>query len=289
MSLGDLAKAVNYSKGYLSNIENGKRRPPEDLARLCDQALGARGDLMATARLDTAAARDATPWQSAELLRRVQHSDAAAATLEALGATVQELCCQYPYRDAADLRSEAQGWLKQVAQLLHKPVGLRQHADLLTAAGWLALLIGCLEYDLGMRAAAESTRVAARHLGIEAGHTEIIGWTHEMAAWFALTQGRYRDVLSAAVAGQDAARGQPVVVQLVAQEAKARARIGDSSGVHGALERGHSLLDTLPPNRRLENHFVVDPASGTSTRWTRTDCSPTTNAPESKPASRWTD
>jgi transcriptional regulator with XRE-family HTH domain len=259
LSLGDLAKATNYSKGYLSNVERGNKPPTEDLARLCDQALGARGELVAAAHLDVAAARDAMPWQTADLLRRVQASDASPTTLESLDATVLELCCQYPYRDAAELRTEAQGWLGHVAKLLHHPVGLKQHADLLVAAGWLALLIGCLEYDMGMRAAAESTRVAARGLGIESGHTEIIGWTHEMSAWFALTQGRFRDVLASAEAGQDAAHGQPVVIQLVAQEAKARARMGDGQAVNSALARGESLLDRLPTPVRLDNHFTVDP------------------------------
>jgi transcriptional regulator with XRE-family HTH domain len=259
LSLGDLAKATNYSKGYLSNIERGNKPPTDDLARLCDQALGARGELVAAAHLDAAAARDATPWQKADLLRRVQASDASPSTLDALEATVLELCCQYPYRDAPELRGEAQGWLKQVASLLHRPVGLRQHSGLLVAAGWLALLIGCLEYDMGMRAAAESTRVAARGLGIESGHTEIIGWTHEMSAWFALTQGRYRDVIASAEAGQDAAHDQPVVIQLIAQEAKARARMGDGQAVNAALQRGEMLLDRLPTGARLDNHFAVDP------------------------------
>ena len=73
------------------------------------------------------------------------------------------------------------------------------------AAGWLALLIGCVEYDLGMRAGAEATRVAAGQLGLEAGAGEIVGWTHEMAAWFALTQGQYRGVLDATAAGLEVA------------------------------------------------------------------------------------
>ncbi|MBO0882503.1 MAG: helix-turn-helix domain-containing protein, partial [Mycobacterium sp.] len=47
MSLGALAKATNYSKGYLSNVERGAKPATEDLAQLCDRALGARGDLIA--------------------------------------------------------------------------------------------------------------------------------------------------------------------------------------------------------------------------------------------------
>src|SRR5437868_4380897 len=45
---------------------------------------------------------------------------------------------------------------------------------------------------LGMRTQSEATRRAALSLGEEAGHGDIVGWAHEMRAWYALTQGNYR-------------------------------------------------------------------------------------------------
>jgi transcriptional regulator with XRE-family HTH domain len=47
ISLAQLARAVHYSKGYLSRIENGTRSPNRDLARRCDVALGIGGALAA--------------------------------------------------------------------------------------------------------------------------------------------------------------------------------------------------------------------------------------------------
>ncbi|MEU6131306.1 helix-turn-helix transcriptional regulator [Saccharopolyspora sp. NPDC047091] len=44
-SLAHLAERVHYSKGYLSKVENGVRRPNPELARSCDAALGAGGAL----------------------------------------------------------------------------------------------------------------------------------------------------------------------------------------------------------------------------------------------------
>ncbi|GAA3013061.1 helix-turn-helix transcriptional regulator [Actinokineospora diospyrosa] len=52
LSIGALAKRVNYSKGYLSRVERGLRAPNETLAKLCDAALGAGGELIAAARAD---------------------------------------------------------------------------------------------------------------------------------------------------------------------------------------------------------------------------------------------
>ena len=60
-------------------------------------------------------------------------------------------------RVTVPLCTEARAWLDR-SQTLRKPVGLRQHSELFVAAGWLALLVGCLEDDLGMRVAAESVR-----------------------------------------------------------------------------------------------------------------------------------
>lgn len=80
-----------------------------------------------------------------------------------------------------------------------------------------------------------------------------------MRAWFALTHGRYREMIAAAHAGQDAGPGRSVSVQLLAHEAKAWARMGNQRNVLQALEKGRVLLDALPYPERPDNHFVVDP------------------------------
>lgn len=258
-SLAELAAAVPCDKGHLSRIETGGRRPTAELARRLDDVLGARGDIVAAAHLDAVAADDAHPWETAELLRRVQANDTAPATVEALHATVFELCCQYATHPAVELRAEAHGWMREVARMLHRPTGLATHRELLVAAGWLALLVGCVEYDMGMRAGAEATRIMARQLGDEAGHREISAWSHEMAAWFALTQSRYRGVLTAAQTGHAVAPSGSAAVQLAGQEAKAFARLGDVAGVRDALARGRTLLDRMAVPDRLDHHFVVDP------------------------------
>ncbi|MFB9519211.1 helix-turn-helix domain-containing protein [Streptomyces cremeus] len=46
MSLSALARSVHYSKGYLSKIETGGKPPTCDVARRCDDVLGAGGTLL---------------------------------------------------------------------------------------------------------------------------------------------------------------------------------------------------------------------------------------------------
>jgi len=49
MTLGQLARQIHYSKSYLSKVENGWKPASLDLARRCDAALGAGGELAALA------------------------------------------------------------------------------------------------------------------------------------------------------------------------------------------------------------------------------------------------
>jgi tetratricopeptide (TPR) repeat protein len=195
-----------------------------------------------------------------EIVSRLRASDLNAATLEGLRITVDRLCSEYPHMSSETLRVEGQQWLRRITDLLDGRLTLAEHREVLTLAGWLALLVGCVEYDMGLRGPAEATRQCAMSLGKEAGNAEIMGWAHEMAAWFALTQGDYRGVIIASEAGREVAGGHSVAVQLAAQKAKAWARLGDRRQAEVALDQGRNLLESLPYPTNLDNHFVVDPS-----------------------------
>jgi tetratricopeptide (TPR) repeat protein len=209
---------------------------------------GRDGDVLAAAGLDTL-----------EIVSRLRASDVSPSTLEALRITADRLCCEYPYRPSEQLCAEGRDWLDRMTHVLDRRLSLPQHRELLTIAGWIALLVGCVEYDMGDTRRAETTRQAALSLGGEAGNAQIIGWAHEMQAWYALTQGDYRGAITASELGQAAAPRYGVSVQLAAQKAKAWARVGDRRQVEVALDQGRTLLESLPPPDNLSHHFVVDP------------------------------
>jgi len=118
-----------------------------------------------------------------------------------------------------------------------------------------------LEYDMGLRDAAEVTRQCSLTLGIESGNSDVVGWAHEMRSWFSLTQGDYRAAIAATQAGLEAVGPtHSVAVQLSAHQAKAWARIGDRRQVEVALDRGRAVLESLPYPENPGNHFVIDPS-----------------------------
>lgn len=195
-----------------------------------------------------------------ELVSRLRASDVSPATIEALRITADRLCSEYPYMNPEQLAFEGQAWLRRIFSLLDRRLTLRQHQEILTLAGTVSLLIGCVEYDMGRRQEARATRRAALSLGEEAGNPDVVGWAHEMAAWFAITQGDYRGVINAASAGEHIAQGRSVSVQLLAQKAKAWARMGNHREMEDALDRGRTILETLPYPEDIDHHFVVDPS-----------------------------
>ncbi|SCG39644.1 hypothetical protein GA0070623_0572 [Micromonospora rifamycinica] len=198
--------------------------------------------------------------ETVEILARLRASDVSVATLDALRITADRLCCEYPHLPPEQLRIEGLAWLRRITALLDHRLTLAQHQEVLSLAGWVALLVGCVEYDMGDRRIAEGTRKSALTLGQEAGNAAITGWAYEMRAWFALTQGDYRGVIAATEAGEAIAPSGGAAVQLAAQQAKAWARLGDRRQVERALDRGRGVLESLPYPDDTDHHFVVDPA-----------------------------
>jgi hypothetical protein len=195
-----------------------------------------------------------------EIVSRLDVSDVNGATLDAIRITVAKLCSEYASRNPAELIVEGRQWLRRLVELQERRLTLRQKRETLELAGWLALLVGCLEYDTGNRRGAEATRQAALRLGVEADSAGVLGWAHEMRAWFALTAGDYRGVLAAAEAGRAASGRHSVGVQLIAHQAKAHARMGHVKEMETSLDSGRRLLETMPYPDNVENHFVVDPS-----------------------------
>jgi transcriptional regulator with XRE-family HTH domain len=293
LTQGQLAKAAHCDRTNVTHIEAGRTRGDEQFWQIADQRCGAGGVLLAAYReleaakqshdlrkreadlaeararanalrsVGTARQTAALPvqqsWETIDVMRRLHRTEVGGETLEHLHVVVDELCCEYAWRDADELKSDAGQWLDCISTLLDGACTLKEHRELLVLAGWLMLLVGCIDYDVGRKRQAELRRRAAFRIGQETGHGEIIAWSFEMSAWFALTQNRLRSVHDFPDAGTKAAPQTSIVVQLSAQAAKAAARMGQRDDVHRILDEGYRVLGRHEHPARPENHFVIDP------------------------------
>ncbi|SNT58790.1 hypothetical protein SAMN05216276_10714 [Streptosporangium subroseum] len=263
----DEERIRRWEAGEVSWPHTSYRLALTQLTGLQPEALGFRQNRRGQSRLIEATVvpmdalrAEADLYGTMELAQQLQASDVGNGTLEALAEAVDLLCRAYPVVSAATLRDRTQKRLAQITRLLSGRITLTQHRELLVITGWLTALLGCVHYDLGEREEAETARRAAYEMGRQVDHGELMGWAHEMSAWFALVEGRYEDVVTAARMGQAIAGQSSAQVQLTLQEARGLARIGDRREADKALSRGADILTKLSIPENPDHHFVFDHA-----------------------------
>jgi len=295
LTQADLGKLVAYSGATVSAIERGTLRPDEAFVEACERELHAGGvlraflpfvntewaeyrngaapdhvHLLSPAEVATDPAvfkdpayLDSLPEHTLEakaLALRAGASDTSQGVVETVQLQVDRYCRDYPTVSPALLEPRVRQRLRELHELLDGRLTLRQRRDLLTAGGFLTLLLSCLQFDMGHGEAAEESRDAAYQLGRAAEHQEIVAWSYEISAWFALVDKRYDDTVQHARAGLAVAPNSSAGVQLAVQEAKGWSRMGIADQAERALQRGAASLARLPTPSNPEHHFVFDAA-----------------------------
>jgi transcriptional regulator with XRE-family HTH domain len=247
MSLRGLARTAGYDPSYLSKILSGRKPASPYLAARLDDALGAEGKIREAAASVPDAPRS-VPGEDLgliELARRAEVSDLGDGTLELLQASADRLGRDYPTVDPRVLSGQTRTHLGYVTDLLGKRVTLAQHRELLVTAGWLSALLACTCYDAGDPGAAETARRMTRQFGQHAEHGELIAWSFEIAAWYALVEGRFARAVTLCEAGLAHAGISNAAVQLTLQASRAYARMGDDRAGK-MLAAGGAVLARLP-------------------------------------------
>lgn len=259
LSLRKLAPLVPCDIGHLSKISRDLRSPSRTLAERLDHLLGAGGELTAL-KPTPEPQRTAAVEPDAELFElaaRTGASDLPDGTLDLLDGVVERLCRDYPTVSPDELSNRGKTYLAHVLRLLDGRVSLAEHRELLVRAGWLSVLLACARYDAGDKVGAELVRRTARRLGEQAGHGEVVAWSWEVAAWFALVERNYDNVVAYSEAGLRHAGKTNAAVQLTLQAGRGYARMGDRRAVE-TLKTGRAILDRLPRPDHPEHHFVFD-------------------------------
>lgn len=285
MSLGELARQINYSKSQVSKIENGHKQPSPGLARLCDNVLKTDGKLSTALRVTPRPAERAPSdevgvleldedgtLRYTELPRRQVLAGAGALLGFAVTRTVRPaideqtftlLRGSFDHHRALGTMMSPSRVIGQVIAHLHTLRSLAldnpepMRSDLLRLAARVAEYAGWMSQESGDEANAlrwteKAVTLAAEH----DPHMASFGFFRQ--AEIALyKQDPPRTIALARMAQQNRAAG-PRILGLAARcEAQGLAQAGDFSGYEEALDRAAALLATHVQNLQP----VLGPAS----------------------------
>jgi len=185
--------------------------------------------------------------EALEVARRVEACDVGPGTLAGIERAVQRLRGAGAATPPELLIPAVRAQRGYVGRLLAGRLTLGRQRRLLVAAGWLSLELARLHFDAGERAAAEANRDAALRLAGQAGDAELAACAVEALAAWALADGRWRDALELARAGQDLAPpASAAALQLALDEAQAWAALGDRVAAAGARRQAALTRAMLP-------------------------------------------
>jgi transcriptional regulator with XRE-family HTH domain len=280
VSLAELAKRVNYSKGHLSKIENDLQRPNVMFAKLCDRELGTGGTLAAALAAppssvapDEPVAGDDGVWimeldgtgeiRVSELPRRQILAGAGAMLGLALAGgrrpeidqrTFEVLRATFDQHRALGTMASPRVVLAPVIAHLHtlralaaeNPAPMR--SELLQLASRVAEYAGWMSQEAGQETAA--LRWTDRAVGYAAAgrDTHLASFAQFRRAEIALYQhDPVRTVELARLAQTDPAAGPRILGLAARVEAQGHALAGDIAAYQRALDRAADLLATPDP------------------------------------------
>ncbi|MFL6186418.1 MAG: helix-turn-helix domain-containing protein [Actinomycetes bacterium] len=185
--------------------------------------------------------------EAMEVARRVEACDVGPGTLAAIERAVERLATAGVGRPPELLIPAVRARRRYVERLLEERVTLGRRRRLLVVAGRLSLELARLHFAAGEREAAKANRDAAVRLARQAGDAELAAGGVEALACWALADGRFRDALELARAGQDLAPpASAAALQLALDEAQAWAALGDRMAAAGARRQAALTRAMLP-------------------------------------------
>jgi tetratricopeptide (TPR) repeat protein len=246
-----LGRLVNYTGGYISDLELGKRAPHHRLAEALDDALGADGQLvdLHAAQQQAAGIPRLPDWDDARLAAGV--TGTARPDPAMAGYLTQALALQRGAEDTGGARVVLIPTLGQLTavETLRDAADGDLHRDLLSLEAQYAQFIGWCYQDLGDRAASEQWYARALMIAHEAGDDNMVASILSMRSNAAWGRG---DIRRAVDLGEAATRppGTPGVLALSHQQA--------ARGLAAAGER-RQALQALDEAARLAVQAAGDP------------------------------
>jgi transcriptional regulator with XRE-family HTH domain len=249
LTQAELAERVGVAELTVRRWEAGLRPQPAHVRRLCS-VFDASPDELGYGLGDYPAPTE--PALDALLEERPSVEDVQAA--------VHRLRSAYSSADPTDLHRGVRDRLTQVGHLLPAESTASRRRSLLEAAAWLAVLDGTVLADLRAREAAEDCVLTARRIAQRLGHSEIVAWTYETAAWMAVTDGQFPYALTLVEAGIGVApRGGFGLVAALGQRARIHACLGEERGVIRDLREAERALAAVGDPPDPADHYFSGP------------------------------
>ncbi|MGW4249380.1 XRE family transcriptional regulator, partial [Nocardia sp. NPDC004722] len=189
-----MARRTHFTASYLSLIETGRRAVTADVVAAYERTLG-RAALVGGDAPDEALV-------VLEWMRRVTGSDIGGGSLERLESAVDDLAAAYPTMRPERLLAQIDQHLGLAARMMDSKKTLTEYRRLVIAVGWMSLLAGTCQIDLGQPRAAFARLRLAHGIADEAGHPEITAWCLETTAWSHLIAGNFAAAVELSRAAQ---------------------------------------------------------------------------------------
>jgi helix-turn-helix protein len=269
VSMGALAKRVNYSKSYLSKIENDVKPPSANFARLCDNALDAGGALIGAehaARERTNPAVDLGGLDRRSMLAGTMLAGAGSLIGMALAGgprpvpdegVVTGLRTSFEHLRLLGMRTSPTVVLEPlVAQVRTVQALARENPEparsrLLLLAGRIAEYVGWLSQEAGNEQGALWWTRYAADLARAGGDGNIVTYTLIREAGLALYRQDGISTIDLAQRAQQGRNASPRTLGLAARrEAQGHALAGDRDACERALGRAEELLDSYTADVR---------------------------------------
>ncbi|HWM01112.1 MAG TPA: helix-turn-helix transcriptional regulator [Actinophytocola sp.] len=264
ISMGELARRVNYSKSYLSKIENDVKPPNATVARICDGVLEAGGALIDAAR--SMRARPRSVAQPGSLDRRQML--AGAGTLLGIALTggprpvpeeqvVAGLRMSFEQLRGLGMQTSPAVVLEPLVAQVRTVHALAQEnpepvrSRLLLLAARIAEYIGWLSQEAGNEQGALWWTRYAVELAQAGGDRDIVSYALVREAGLALYRQDPVTTIDLAQQAQLVSRASPRTLGLAARrEAQGHALAGDRDSCERALDRAGGLLESCSVESR---------------------------------------
>jgi transcriptional regulator with XRE-family HTH domain len=256
-SLRDVAQLANCSKSYVSDLENGRRKPSPDFVAAIDRALSAKGALVALAESEAGP----SPLERADALQRGLQESLVAGPLSGVGLDEVEWAVERHgratrYRPEAELLPELLADFGDLRLLMSGRQSEPVRRRLAVAAARMSGLVALTLLKLGDERSRSWWRTG-RAVAASAEDRAALSWMYAQEAYQLYYSGDLYGAVELALRAQHWAGALPCVGPALAAplEARAHALLHDADAATDALARGRTALDRLPEAERTESAF----------------------------------